>query len=137
MSYGPTQALQAAVYQLLSTDAGVTMHVGTAVYDEVPPGPVAGTLISLGEAEVRDLSDKSGGISEHRFVVSVISDAEGFALAQDAATAVSDALVDATPALSRGRIVSFSFIKARARRVRAGQVRRIDLTFRAIVEDDQ
>ncbi|MEO0943590.1 MAG: DUF3168 domain-containing protein [Pseudomonadota bacterium] len=137
MSYGPAQALQAAIYQLLSADAGVTALVGTAIYDEVPPGPVAGTLISMGEAESRDLSDKSGGLAEHRLMICVVSDAEGFAQAQHVATAVSDALVDATPALSRGRIVVLSFIKARARRVRAGQVRRIDLTFRAIVEDDQ
>lgn len=137
MSYGPAQALQAAVYQVLSADAGVTARVGTAIYDEVPPGPVAGTLISLGEGETRDLSDQSGGIAEHRFVISVISDAEGFAQAQDVATAVSDALVDTAPVMSRGRVVSLRFMKAQARRVRAGQVRRIDLTFRAIVEDDQ
>lgn len=137
MSYGPAQALQAAVYQLLAADAAVTAHVGAAIYDEVPPGPVVGTLISLGESETRDLSDKSGGIAEHRLMVSVVSSAEGFAEAQRAATAVSDALVDAKPALDRGHVVSLRFLKARARRVRAGQVRRIDLTFRAIVEDVQ
>ena len=136
MSYGTAGALQAAVFQLLAADAGVTALVGAGVHDEMPPGPVSGTFISLGEGETRDLSDKTGGIAEHRIGVSVISDAEGFAEAQAAAGAVSDALVDAAPPLSRGRVVSFGFLKARARRVRAGQLRRIDLTFRAIVEDD-
>ncbi len=136
MSYGPASALQAAVYQLLAADAGLAALVGSAIHDEMPPGPVVGTFVTLGEGEVRDLSDKTGGIAEHRLSISVLSDAEGFAEAQAAATAVSDALVDATPALSRGRVVVLNFLRARARRVRAGQLRRIDLTFRAIVQDD-
>ncbi len=136
MSYGASSALQAAVYQLLAGDPGVQALVGAAVFDEVPPGPVSGTYLSLGEGEVRDLSDATGGIGEHRFEVSVMSDAEGFATAKAAAEAVSDVLVDAAPALSRGRVVSLRFVKARARRVRAGQVRRIDMAFRAVVEDN-
>lgn len=136
MSFGPSGALQAAVYQLLLADAGVAAAVGTAIHDEMPPGPLSGTFISLGEGEVRDLSDKTGGIAEHRIAVSVVSDAEGFASAQSAATAVTDALVDTTPVLSRGQVVSLGFLRARTRRVRAGQLRRIDLTFRAIVQDD-
>lgn len=136
MSYGASAALQGAVYQLLLTDTALQAVVGSAVFDEVPPGPVSGTFVSLGDGEVRDMSDATGGIGEHRFDVSVISDAEGFAAAKTAAEAVSDALVGAAPVLSRGRIVSLSFVKARARRVRAGQTRRIDMTFRAIVEDN-
>ena len=136
MSYGASCALQAAVYQVLRGDAALSALIGTAIHDEVPPGPVSGTLVSLGEGEVRDLSDATGGLGDHRFDVTVISDAEGFATAKAAAEAVSDALVGATPALSRGRVVNLSFVKARARRVRAGQTRRIDMTFRAILEDN-
>lgn len=136
MSFGASSALQAAVYQLLVGDAALQALVGGAVFDEVPPGPMSGTYVSLGEGEVRDLSDVSGGIGEHRFGVSVISDAEGFQTAKAAAEAVSDALVGAAPVLTRGRVVNLSFVKARSRRVRAGQVRRIDMTFKAIVEDN-
>ncbi len=136
MSYGASAALQAAVYQVLASDPALVALVGASVFDEVPPGPVTGTMVSLGEGEVRDLSDGSGGIGDHRFDVSVISDAEGFQTAKAAAEAVSDALVGAVPVLARGRVVSISFVRARARRVRAGQVRRIDMSFRAIVEDN-
>ena len=136
MSYGTAAALQAAVFQALVADVSLAALAGGGVHDELPPGPVSGTYVSLGDGEVRDLSDKTGGIAEHRFTVSVISDAEGFAPAKAAAAAVADVLVDRTPALTRGRVVSMRFLKARARRVRAAQVRRIDLTFRAIVEDD-
>ncbi len=135
MSIGASAALQAAVFQVLSADTTLGAIVGTRIYDEVPPGPVTGTMISVGHGEVRDLSDVTGPMAEHLFMVSVISDAEGFQSAKAAAAAVSDALVDAAPALTRGRVVLIAFQRAKARRVRAGQTRRIDLTFRAIVED--
>lgn len=135
MSYGVSGALQAAVYQLLASDAGLAALVGASVFDEMPEGLVPGTYVSLGAEEVRDLSDKTGYFADHRFVVSVVTDAEGFAPAKAAAAAVSDALVDRAPVLARGRVVSLRFLKARARRVRRGATRRIDLTFRAIVED--
>lgn len=135
MSYGVSSALQAGVYQLLVNDASLTAQVGDAVFDEVPEGAFSGTYVSLGAEDVRDLSDKTGYCADHRFVVSVVTDAEGFAPAKAVAAAVSDALVDQAPTLVRGRVVSLRFLKARARRVRNGQLRRIDLTFRAIVED--
>ena len=136
MSFATAAGLQTAVYQLLAADAGVTAALGTAIFDEMPPGPIDGVYASLGEGEVRDISDRSGGLAEHRITVSVISDVEGFHAAKVAAGAVTDALVDAAPVLTRGRVVCLGFQKARARRVRAGQLRRIDLTFLAIVEDD-
>jgi len=101
----------------------------------VPSGAVPATYVSLGESDVRDLSDKTGQIGDHRFQVSVVTSDEGFLVAQAASAAVSDVLIDGALNLTRGRIVSLRFLKARARRVLRGQVRRIDLTFRAIVED--
>lgn len=51
------------------------------------------------------------------------------------AVAISDALIDAQLVLGRGRLVGLRFVKAQARRRDEGRVRRIDLTFRARVED--
>lgn len=135
MSYGGASALQAAVFQLLQGDAVLGGIVGSAIFDEMPPGPVEGTYVSLGTEDVTDLSDQTGRMAAHRFQVSVISDVEGFATAKDAAAAVTDAVLAGPWVLARGRVVSMSFQKARARRVRAGQVRRIDLTFLAIIDD--
>jgi hypothetical protein len=136
MSYGVSAALQAAVYQRLAGDAALSALVGEAIYDVVPSGPVPGTYVSLGPEDVRDRSDKTGRGAEHRFTVSVVTDAAGFQSAKLAAGAVSDALLGAGMTLTRGRIVAIEFLQARARRVRAGDVRRIDVTFRAWVEDD-
>lgn len=134
MSYGMGAALQAAVYQRLRGDAQVAGLVGQAVFDAVPPGPVAGTYVSLGPEDVRDASDVSGGGAEHDFTVSVITDAAGFQAAKAVAAAVSDALVGAALTLTRGRVVGIWFLRARARRVDKGALRRIDLVFRARLE---
>lgn len=135
MSYALSAALQASVFETLTSDTELGTLTGGAVHDEMPPGPVEGTYVSLGTETVRDLSDKTHRGSEHRFVVSVISDAEGFKTGKTVAGRVTELLSDAQTVLSRGHLVSQHFVSARARRVRAGQTRRIDLTFRAVVED--
>ncbi|WP_413717140.1 DUF3168 domain-containing protein [Silicimonas sp. MF1-12-2] len=135
MSYAVSAALQAAVYQSLASDSDLASLVGAAVHDQMPAGPVAGTYVSLGPEDVRDLSDQTHRGAEHSFSVSVVSDEAGFQTAKSVAGRITDILVDSMPVLTRGRVVSLRFISARARRVRAGQTRRIDLSFRAIVED--
>lgn len=133
MSYGNAAALQEAVFARLVGDAPLTALVGGAVYDAAPPGTVSGTYVSLGPEDVLDASDQSGAGARHDFVVSVVSDAAGFAHAKAVAAAVSDALTDANLTLSRGYLIGLWFLKATARRVDKGNRRRIDLTFRARV----
>lgn len=130
MSYGVAAALQAAIYARL-----VAELPGVAVHDALPAGAGLGSFVILGPEEVLDASDATGGGAEHRFVVSVVSDAAGFLQAKEIAVAVSDALVDAPLSLARGRLVGLRFLKAQAKRVDQGQARRIDLRFAARVED--
>jgi len=136
MSYGMGAALQAAVYAHLQADSALAALVGEAIYDAAPAGTVQGLYVTLGPEDVRDRSDKDGTGAAHDFTVSVVTDAAGFAAAKAAAAAVSDALVDAALVLSRGRLVSLGFLRARARRVSSGAQRQIDLRFRARVEDN-
>ena len=103
--------------------------------DAIPTGGGAGTFVLIGPEEVLDQSDKTGGGAEHRLPVAVISDATGFQGAKDVAVAVSDALIDAPLSLTRGRLVGLRFLRARAVRLDEGGHRRIDLSFRARVED--
>lgn len=133
MSYGSGAALQAAVFGRLRADAALEALIGGAVHDAMPPGQAAGTYVALGPEEVRDASDASAAGAEHRFVVSVVSDAAGFQTAKEVAAAVSDALAGAELTLSRGRLVGIWFLRAVARRAEGR--RRIDLTFRALTED--
>lgn len=135
MSYALAGALQAAVFARVSGNAVVAGLVGDAVYDAAPPGVLPSLFISLGPEVVRDRSDKTGAGAEHEFTVSVLSDAAGFSAAKAVAGAVSDALVGADLTLARGRLVGLWFLRAKAARVGSGERRRIDLTFRARVED--
>ncbi len=135
MSYAMAAALQAAIYQRLRGSSALAALVGDAVFDAVPTGGAPGLFVLIGPEEVVDRSDKSGAGAEHRFTVSVVSDAAGFQAAKTVAVAVSDALADAALVLSRGRLVGLWFLKAVAKRAGAAEARRIDLTFRARVEE--
>ncbi|SOC07679.1 DUF3168 domain-containing protein [Rhodobacter maris] len=135
MSYRVAAALQGALYQVLLADAALGALVGTAIYDAIPPGTVTGTYVSLGPEDVTDASDQTGAGAVHDVVISVITDEAGFAVAKAVAAAISDALEGADPVLARGHLVGLWFLRARARRVEKADIRRIDLTFRARVED--
>ncbi len=135
MSYAASAALQQAVYQRLTGDAALEALVGGEIYDAAPAGTLPETYVTLGPEDVRARSDGSGEGAWHRFIVSVVTEGAGFQTAKDVAGAVSDALVGADLQLSRGRLVDLQFFRARARRERADALRRIDLTFRARVED--
>jgi len=131
MSYAAAAALQAAVYGRLTGFAGLT---GVAVLDAAPPGVGPETFVLIGPEVVNDRSDKTGAGADHLFSVAVISKASGFRTAKGVAGAVSEALVGAALTLTTGRLVYLAFVQARARRLGDGDVRRIDMTFRARVE---
>jgi hypothetical protein len=136
MSYGVAAALQAAIWERLEGDAALAALVGGAVFDTAPPGPLPPVYVTLGPEDVRDRSDFGGAGAAHEFLVSVVCDSGGFQLAKAAAGAVSDALLAGGLVLARGRLVSLQFLRAAARQAGKGATRRIDLRFRARVEDD-
>ena len=134
MSYAIGASLQAAVYQRLRGSSALDALVGDAIYDAAPSGAVTGIYVSIGPEDVVDASDMTGDGAVHDFVVSVVTDAAGFQTAKDVAAVISDALVDATLVLARGKLIGLRFVKAKARRVDTASTRRIDITFRARVE---
>ena len=136
MSYGAAAALQAAIYQLLSTDPAMQALVPSRVFDAAPPGTPPDLYVTLGPEDARDRGDKTGHAARHDFTVTVVSEAAGFQAAKEVAAAISDALVDARPPLARGRVVRLDFVRAAARRVGRAARRRIDLRFSALVAED-
>lgn len=134
MSYQSGAAVQAALFALLSGDGVLAGLVPGGVHDAPVPGTPQGTYVVLGEDEAIDRSDVSGPGAEHRVTVSVVSDAEGFRTAKEAAARIAALLPGAQPALTVGRVVAIWFDRALARRVEGGAVRRIDLRFRVRVE---
>ena len=131
MSYRSAAALQAAIFARLSGWAGLA---GVPVLDAVPQGGGTGTFVLIGPEAAVDRSDTSGAGAEHRLQISVISDAGGFLRAKTVAAQVSGALEGAALPLTTGRLAGLWFDRASARRLDEGEVRRIDLTFRARIE---
>ncbi|MEO1139186.1 MAG: DUF3168 domain-containing protein [Pseudomonadota bacterium] len=135
MSYGASAALQQAVYQKLLADPTLDTLVQGAIYDAMPQGTLPQIYVTLGPEEARVRSDKTGQGAWHRFTVSVVTDGTGFHAAKEVAAAISDALVDNQLTLTRGTMAGLHFFRARAKREGTGAARRIDLTFRARVDD--
>lgn len=131
MSYAAAAALQAAIYGALSAAPGLA---GVSIVDAMPPGAMPGTFVLIGPEVAVDQSDGSGAGAEHRFTISVISDAEGFLTAKSLAVAASAAVLGGGMTLATGHLVSINFQRAVARRLDQGTARRIDMAFRARVE---
>ncbi|UWR21042.1 DUF3168 domain-containing protein [Sulfitobacter sp. S190] len=136
MSYALSGALQAAVFAALSSDTALDALVGGAIYDAVPAGTLPDIYIRLGDEQVTDASDGTGAGARHRFAVSIITAAPGFATAKQAAGAVCDALHGADLTLDRGTLVFLNFERATAQRRDGAQTRQIDLRFVARLQDD-
>jgi hypothetical protein len=136
MSYAMSAALQTAIFQQLVSDPGVTALVGTNVFDAIPTGTLPETYVSLGPEVARDRSDKTGAGAQHEFLVTVYTTEAGFDVAKTVAAAICDALLSDTLVLSRGYLVALNFFKAQAVRDRKGSGRRIDLKFRARLDDN-
>ncbi|MGR3526117.1 MAG: DUF3168 domain-containing protein [Paracoccaceae bacterium] len=134
MTYAAAAALQEAVFAHLAADPGVTALLAGAIHDALPAGPLPPLYLSLGPEVARDRSDATAQGAEHEITLSVVADAAGFHLAKTAAAAVCDALLDPDLVLARGRLVGMHFIRATAKRDSGGR-RRIDLTFRARLDD--
>jgi len=135
MTYGVSASLQSAVFGAISSNAAVVALIGNNVFDQPPAGTLPLTYVVVGEEDVKPSSDVSAKGAVHDFFVSVISGAAGFSAAKSVAVAISDTLVDAPLALARGHLISLTFSRAKARRGTAPDERRIDLHFRARVED--
>ncbi len=131
MSYQAAAALQTAIFGALTAAPALA---GVSVVDAMPPGTSPGTFVLIGPEVAVDQSDGTGAGAEHRFAVSVISDASGFMTAKTVAAAVSQVLLAGGMTLGTGHLVSMNFQRAVAQRLDEGATRRIDLTFRARVD---
>lgn len=136
MTYVNSAPLQKAVYACLVSDPAIVGVVGDAVFDAPPEGIRPPVFIAMGPEDVVQRLDKTGNAAAHRFVITLVSETPGFLALKALAGLVETALVNATLSLSRGRVVSVTFQKAKARRERSGARRRIDMTFRAFVDDE-
>lgn len=132
MTYALAAPLQAAVFARLVDDPALA---GVPVFDAAPEGAVAPVYVVLGAEDVRDRSDKTGRAAQHRFVLTVAGDGGGFHALKETAAAIEVAL-GAGLVLTRGRVALMRFERAVARRDRDGTRRRVEMTFRALLDDN-
>ena len=135
MTYAIGASLQRAVFQHLSGEADVVELAGPNIFDAVPPGAGPQVFVLIGEEVVRDRSTKTSFGAHHDFSVSVFADLNGFATAKQLAAIICDSLLSADLELDRGRVTGIWFRRASTRRGTAPDRRRVDLIFRAHVED--
>ena len=138
MSLALSGELQGAIYTALIGDAALVALVGAEIYDA--PLPSGGALpqgehVTLGEEVVKPFGSATSSGGVHDFDVVVHSTANGFSAVKVVAAAVSVILVDANFVIPGGHLVSLRFVKAKAKRGVAPELRRIEMRFRAVVEN--
>ena len=134
MTMAMAAPLQTALYDRLV----VLPALGGRVFDDAPhqSADVGGAYVTLGDETVApwDTATDKGAI--HAVRVRVYSPVRGFLPAKALAADVVAALDDAPLTLSRGKVITQEFTGAETRREELGALRRIDLTFRIVIEDD-
>lgn len=101
-----SQALQAAIYEALSTDAGVLAALGGArIYDHVPR-KVNYPYITFGQTTARDWGTGNGDGEEHSISLHVWSLAAGRAEVASVVAAVRAALHDRDLSVSGHRLIN-------------------------------
>lgn len=135
MTYALGESLQMAVYSRLAGDPSLDEAVGGAIFDAVPSS-APDLFVALGPEQARGRSDQSGQGAVHDIRISVVTIRDGYMAAKKVAGLVSDALVGMDLPMTRGRMVSMRFLKANARRDKGEGTRRIDLWFRARLDEE-
>ena len=128
--------LQTALFARLSSAPELSALNGR-IYDDAPHQSADATeaYLTLGDESVAawDTATETGAI--HDVVIRVYSPVRGFLSPKQIAGSVCEAICAADLSLSRGRVVTQEFTGAATRREEQGALRRIDLTFRFVIED--
>jgi hypothetical protein len=131
----PSLPLQTAIFAALSAPGVLPAVVGGRLYDE-PPQNAQTPYLSLGDCQV--LPDKAGCIdgSECYPIIDVWSTYKGYAEAKTIAAAILAKLDDQPENLSVAgfSVVIFEISDYRPMRDSDGITRRVNLTFRALVQ---
>lgn len=128
-------ALQRALHAALRADPAVAaLSLGTIVDEPLAALPEAPVVV-LGEETVRPFDSAGATGAEHRIEIALVGRAHGFAALKQLAAAVLPVVLGPLP-LPGARVVNAAFLGARARRDAGRGLRRIDITFRLVVEDD-
>ena len=128
--------LQSAIYNALIADTTLAGLVGSDIFDALPSGTVPDTFVLIGEETVFDRSDKTHSAAIYVIKVNVVTSQSGFGNAKTIAAAICNVIEEANLSLSNGHLRRVEFRRALARRNTSGTERKIELIFRALIEQD-
>ncbi|WP_340109106.1 DUF3168 domain-containing protein [Pikeienuella sp. HZG-20] len=138
MTMALSAPLQRALFERLSSAPELESLAGR-IYDDAPHrsrDQGAEPYVTLGDEEVSPWNTATDRGAAHEAVIRVYAPQRGFLTVKEIAARIV-ALIDSDPpAPTRGVVVTHEFINARTRREENGLLRRIDLTFRFVIEDD-
>ncbi|MEL7466090.1 MAG: DUF3168 domain-containing protein [Pseudomonadota bacterium] len=136
MTMALSAPLQRALYERLSTAPELAFFEGR-VFDDAPHRSAAtdGVFLTLGDERVRPWNTATEAGAAHEVEIRVHGPVRGFLPVKEAAATVAAVIAAEPPEPTRGTIVTHEFTGARTRREEQGAARRIDLTFRFVIED--
>ena len=131
-------SLQKALFELLNGYEPL-VSAGIRIFDAAPHttrDSSRDTYVTVGDETVSPWNTSTEPGATHDAVVRVYAPKRGFLSAKIAAAHVHDALASFSLVLSTGRVVRQEFVTAKTEREAQGALRRIDLTFRFVIEDE-
>lgn len=138
MTMALSAPLQRALFARLST-APELASLGGRIFDDAPHGSVDadGVFVTLGDERVFPWNTATETGAAHEAEIRVHGPVRGFLPVKEAAATIAALITQTPPTPERGLIISHEFLGARTRREEQGTARRIDLTFRFVIEDTQ
>ena len=135
-----TMALSAPLQTALFAELSAAPELATLsgrIYDDAPhqSADAAEAYVTIGDETVSawDTATESGAI--HDVVIRIYSPVRGFLSPKQIAGSICEVLCEGSLALSRGAVITTKFVSAQTKREEQGALRRIDLTFRFVIED--
>lgn len=136
MTMALSAPLQTALYAQL-TGAAELAGLSGRIFDDAPhqSADIKEAYVTLGDERVAAWNTATETGAAHEVVIRVYSPVRGFLTAKQIAADICGVLCGAAPAISRGTVITHEFSGAETRREEQGALRRIDLTFRYVIED--
>ncbi|MFV0473514.1 MAG: DUF3168 domain-containing protein [Pikeienuella sp.] len=138
MSMAVSAPLQRALFEQLSAAPELAEIFGR-IHDDAPHRSReqgATPYVTLGDEVVQPWDTSTDRGAAHEAVIRVHAPQRGFLRVKELAAKIVELIEANPPTPSRGVVVTHQFIGARTRREENGASRRVDLTFRFVVEDD-
>lgn len=138
MTMALSAPLQRALFERLSTAPELAELAGR-IHDDAPHrsrAQGAEPYVTLGDETVAPWDSATDRGAAHEAVIRVYAPQRGFLPVKEIAAKIVDLIETRPPTPARGVVITHRFTGARTRREETGALRRVDLTFRFVIEDD-